>query len=225
MRSRKYLFAVLLFFVLVDVSTVIYYLLHKNKAITHNDYDTFYSEGKVNDTIKTNITFDQNVYKTILIDKEDDTGRSVLYERNDPYWLTGYGTRQLDDHTLKMTIGEVYKLEPITDSHDMYITLIHPLQHKIILKARLDMTSQFSATDIRVEDVEELKNGEPIIDQLGTAYRFRKQIKELIRPGDVVTIQHRPEKGDDLSKIVKDEHGIEYISRIILRRYGGIKNL
>lgn len=225
MLRTRYLVGAILVLVAVIVLEMLYLYLRNRKSPSKNDYITIYSAGQNTKAVPVGISFDERVYKKIIVDNDDEKGRAVLYERNDPYWLGGYGTRQLNNQTLKMTIGEVYKIEPIENSEDLYITLIHPLEQKILVKVRLDMTSQFSATDIRVEDVRELKEGEPRIEQIGNAYTLRKRINDLIQRGDVVTIQHRPEKGDDLSNIMKDGNNVEYIARIILRRYDGKDNL
>lgn len=207
----------LLIIVLISLSL---YLNSSKDTSNPNFKFVFKDDAVVDKKIIKDITFNKDVYKTIIKNPKDTIGRTLIYERNDGKWLSGTGIKQSSNTSLKFVIGSVQQITSIADSPDLYITLVDPLNNSFLVKTRIVLEKEIYATDFRSENVSKLQESEPVISKLGISYDVGKEkILELLQLGDTITVQFTPNDPNDYSILKVDENKQPFAARVIVRRF------
>lgn len=224
MTRRLYIIIVLLIILIAALSVI---LLNKKitplKNLTSSSlkWEVLYQNNTVEDTERIKlISFNRDEYAQIYLSPSDITGSTLIYMRKDENWLSGIGVRQQTKQTLKYIIGEVSNIEAIPGSSDLYVTLIDPFTKEILIKGRVSIDKSIYATDFREENVSDLQELRPLIEPIGISYALGpEKIRELIKEGDVITMQLTPSDVNDFSILKLDEKKYPLVTRIIIRRF------
>ena len=169
-------------------------------------------------------------YRILYQDPSDTIGRTIIYEGKPGEAINGYGQVAQEITGYQVYAGIIESIEPIDGSEDEYIVLVDPINSSSIVHARLDYSSAFDTTDVRVEDIQESPSILLKIESLGLTTNVGKEnMHKLMRVGDAVVLLMAPQidEDTDIQTAIqqqltrRDEEGIRYVARIFLRRIGG----
>lgn len=224
MRNKILFFGVT--FVVLIASFVLFISIKLNqKPGLPEDMRYVVQEGQIIDTkIAKDLYIAYQTYKNVIINKEDKKGETLIYERYDSNWFSGSGIKQLSKTSLPIVIGRIVDIKPASKSGDLYITIEDPLKKEVLLTGRIVKGSS-QMTDIRVEDVRLLTKEEPYIQIVRDSQGKIVPINTIVKKGDIVILQLTPGDSKDFAVTKKDANGYPYVTRIIIRRFGGNNNL
>ncbi|PIP61666.1 hypothetical protein COW99_02750 [Candidatus Roizmanbacteria bacterium CG22_combo_CG10-13_8_21_14_all_38_20] len=154
-------------------------------------------------------------------DKQDKVGRTAIYNQAAFNAFNGTGKISGDANTLTAYVGKFAGFETILDSEDEYLLVEDPKTGELLVKGRIDYSSEHDETDFKVENLARTNTNVSTVENLGLSVDLGKEtIKKLIQKGDVLTAMLLPQE-NDFSQAQLDTEGNPFFLRIILRRFDG----
>ena len=164
--------------------------------------------------------FSENPSKIVYQQEGDAQGRSVVYINQPGKALNDSGKIYGQSGDLYIVIGQVDSFEPINNSQDEYIVLTDPDTKETLIKGRINYTSQSNPTELRVENLSNSNKQGISVEKLDRVNLLGQNIvHRIIKKGDVVAVLLA--SGDNSWENIFDENQNPYLTRIIVRRFGG----
>lgn len=174
-------------------------------------------------------------------DNSDTSGRSIIAgdeRENSAVHLDSIGLNypQQNPENPMLALGVFKEWEMIPNSTDVYLLLENPIT-KTIFKGRITFsrsslnsitTPSGTRNDTTILMVDDLNYGPKTKDSTGDSiiiprvdiYNFAL-FDKVIKAGDIVAVRNIVEYGSE--KVRKDDNGVAVISKVIIRRFGGVQ--